>query len=490
MSNQQTNPHPSSRPGCAELATALRTADALLVTAREVLDANWAGRYTRPSQELYPHQWSWDSAFIAVGRSWYDAERARQELETLFEAQWETGMVPSIVFDPAAPPNAYFPGPDVWQSERSPAAPRGRPTSGITQPPIHARAALEVHRHAPPNQGAASLAWLERLYPRLVAQQRYLATARDPRGTGLAAIVHPWESGLDDSPAWDRDFGRINVPPGALAPYRRLDLDHVAAADRPTDADYARFLYLLTLERDADYDDARVVATSPFLTVDPLFNAIRLWSEHALAEIAGLIGANPAAHRAAARRIHEALIGELWVPERQCFCAWDLARGQPEPEQTIVQFGPLLDPDLPPAIVAALCRELESSSFHPRREGLHYLVPTYDEQAADFDPDRYWRGPIWLNTNWLLWHGLRNHGRHVLAEEIVASSFELVRRSGFREYFDPLDGSGRGSDRFSWSAALFTDMVLTSRRSRTPATWNRVGDREAHGSLAHGSPDG
>jgi len=469
VSQHQQSPHPSSRSGCAEFAPALRTADALLVTAREVLDANWTGLYTRPSQALYPHQWSWDSAFIAVGRSWHDAERARQELETLFEAQWETGMVPSIVFDPAAPPNAYFPGPDVWQSERSPAAPRGRPTSGITQPPIHARAALEVHRHAPPNQGAASLAWLERLYPRLVAQQRYLATARDPRGTGLAAIVHPWESWLDDSPAWDRDFGRINVPPGALAPYRRLDLDHVAAADRPTDADYARFLYLLTLERDADYDDARVVATSPFLTVDPLFNAIRLWSEHALAEIAGLIGANPAAHRAAARRIHEALIGELWVPERQCFCAWDLARGQPEPEQTIVQFGPLLDPDLPPAIVAALCRELESSSFHPRREGLHYLVPTYDEQAADFDPDRYWRGPIWLNTNWLLWHGLRQHGRHVLAEEIVASSVELVRRSGFREYFDPLDGSGRGSDRFSWSAALFTDMVLASRRPRNLA---------------------
>jgi hypothetical protein len=74
-----------------------------------------------------------------------------------------------------------------------------------------------------------------------------------------------------------------------------------------------------------------------------------------------------------------------------------------------------------------------------------------------------------LNTNWLLWHGLRNHGRHVLAEEIVASSVELVRRSGFREYFDPLDGSGRGSDRFSWSAALFTDMVLTSRRPRNLA---------------------
>ena len=69
-----------------------------------------------------------------------------------------------------------------------------------------------------------------------------------------------------------------------------------------------------------------------------------------------------------------------------------------------------------------------------------------------------------MNTNWLLWHGLRQHGRDALADEIVASSVELVRGSGFREYFDPLDGSGHGSDSFSWSAALFIDMVRISRR--------------------------
>ncbi len=463
MPQHQPTSDPLNRDVGHDLAAALRTSDDLLDTARDVLEANWTGRCTRPSQALYPHQWSWDSAFIAVGRAWHDAERARQELETLFEAQWATGLVPSIVFDPTAPADAYFPGPETWQSERSPAAPHGRPTSGITQPPIHARAALEVHRHAPPEQRAASLAWLARLYPRLVAQQRYLATARDPQGTGLAAIVHPWESGLDDSPAWDRDFDRIAVPPGALPPYRRRDLIHAAAAERPTDADYARFLYLLTVERAADYDDARVIAASPFLMVDPLFNAIRLWSEHALAEIAELIGADPAPRRAAARGIHEALAGELWVAARQRFCAWDLRRDQREPEDTIVSFGPLLDPDLPPPIVAALCRKLTSPSFHPRRGDPHYLVPTYDERAADFDPERYWRGPVWLNTNWLLWHGLRQHGQVGLADEIVASSVALVRRSGFREYFDPLDGSGHGSDGFSWSAALFTDMVLASR---------------------------
>ncbi|MGO9205223.1 MAG: MGH1-like glycoside hydrolase domain-containing protein, partial [Candidatus Limnocylindrales bacterium] len=65
-------------------------------------------------------------------------------------------------------------------------------------------------------------------------------------------------------------------------------------------------------------------------------------------------------------------------------------------------------------------------------------------------------------------HGLRQHGQVGLADEIVASSVALVRRSGFREYFDPLDGSGHGSDGFSWSAALFTDMVLASRTQPDP----------------------
>ena len=54
--------------------------------AREVLDASWIGASTLPSRTLYPHQWNWDSAFIAIGRSWYDEPKAQQELRSLFGA--------------------------------------------------------------------------------------------------------------------------------------------------------------------------------------------------------------------------------------------------------------------------------------------------------------------------------------------------------------------------------------------------------------------
>src|ERR671910_208653 len=74
--------------------------DMLVRQARAVLDFNWTGEYTMPGPRLYPHQWSWDSAFIAIGYSHYDQERATKELRHLFEAQWKNGLLPQLVFNP------------------------------------------------------------------------------------------------------------------------------------------------------------------------------------------------------------------------------------------------------------------------------------------------------------------------------------------------------------------------------------------------------
>lgn len=432
---------------------------ATLRDAARVLDANWLGASTVPSRSLYPHQWSWDAAFISIGRSWYDEARARLELLTLFDAQWSNGMLPHIIFNPAIPVGAYFPGPDFWDSRRSPHAPRDRPTSGITQPPIHAAAVLEMHRHAVDVDG--SRAFLEAIYPRLVAQHDYLSRDRDPTSIGLPAIVHPWESGLDDSPAWDRLLKGLAMPPGERPTYRRFDTDHAEAADRPTDAAYDAFVYLAARYRDGGYDDAHLLDAAPFAIAGPLFSAIYLWSTHALTEIATMIGADPGPHREAAARIGRAIVDHLWDADDRAFYPRDLRSNRLEPEETIVSFAPLLDPDLPSALVDAVCERLESVCFHPDAPE-HFVVPTYSVRSPGFDRRRYWRGPVWLNTNWLLWRGLRLHGRTALADEIANSSLALVGRSGFREYFEPFDGSGHGSDDFSWSASLAIDFIRSA----------------------------
>jgi glycogen debranching enzyme len=424
--------------------------------ARAVLDRNWSGSSTIPSGSLYPHQWSWDSAFISIGRSRYEEDRARQELMSLFDAQWANGKVPHIVFNPAVPDELYSPGPRFWQPERSPHAPRGRATSGLTQPPIHARAALEMHRHARDPDG--SHAFLRALYPRLAAQHRYLERDRDPTGIGLPIIVHPWESGLDNSPVWDRDLAALVIEPGVIPAYQRHDLEHADAADRPTAEAYDGFMYLAIRYRDSGYDDAALLESVPFAIAGPLFVAIELWSAHALVEIATIVGADPGPHQASVERIHGALLERLWDPDAGRFYALDVLQGHLEPEETIVSFAPLLDPDLPREQVDAICADLESACFHPE-EADHFVVPTYSVRGPQYDGRRYWRGPVWINTNWLLWNGLRQHGRTELAAEIAASSLALVARSGFYEYFDPFGGAGHGSPDFSWSAALAIDLI-------------------------------
>jgi len=107
----------------------------LIAGARRVLETNWRERFTVPSASLYPHQWSWDSAFISMGRAWLDEKRARVELATLFDGQWANGKVPHVVFNPTVPAGAYFPGPDFWDSMGLADSPRHLATSGITQPP-------------------------------------------------------------------------------------------------------------------------------------------------------------------------------------------------------------------------------------------------------------------------------------------------------------------------------------------------------------------
>jgi hypothetical protein len=430
---------------------------ALLRRAQAVLDANWTGEATVASRALYPHQWSWDAAFVAIGRSWDEPGRAMRELEAIFTGQWANGMLPHIRFDPRTVD--YFPGPDFWASDRVSLAPRGQRTSGLTQPPLHARAALEVYRHAGP--GAEALAFLRRLFPKLVAQHRYLAGPRDPAGHGLAAIVHPWESGLDNSPIWDPELDAVDVPAGAVPPYRRHDLAHASAADRPSAAAYDRYVYLALRYRDRGYDDTDLLVSSPFLVEAPLFNAIYLWSAHALGEIAAILGEDAAPFEAAARRIHDGMLAHLWDPDARRFYPYDLRARRSIQKASIDSLIPLLDPELPGDLVAALAAELASDHFDSPPSVPHYLVPSYDLGAAEFDRRRYWRGPVWINTDWLVWRGLRQHGRAVLAREVEDGMVGLVERSGFREYFDPFTGEGYGSPEFSWTAALLIDVLRT-----------------------------
>ena len=420
---------------------------ALVSAAEAVLETNWTGSSTVPSRRQYPHQWGWDAAYIAIGWSWVDPARGATELESLLRGQWPDGRVPHIVFHPEVPEDAYFPGPAFWAG-----GPEGVATSGLTQPPLHARAALEVAQRTP--DGEAARAFLRGIFWRLVAQHGYLAERRDAGGAGLAAIVHPWESGLDDSPAWDGPLAAVALPPEGVAPYERRDRLHVEPAERPSDAAYDRFVFLARAYRDVGYADDRLAADGAFLVEDPLFNSIWLWSTHALVEIAALIGEDAGPFREAAAGIHAALAARLWDGER--FRPRDLLTDRLLEPRTILSLAPLLDPDLPAEIARLLAAQLVSPHFRgPAGLG----VASSDLLAPEFDRRRYWRGPVWANLNWLLARGLRAQSLDEQARALELATLALVEAAGMREYFDPLSGDGLGADGFSWTAAVLLDLL-------------------------------
>jgi hypothetical protein len=428
------------------------TAGSLHLAAARVLESNWTGASTVPSRGLYPHQWSWDSAFIAIGLRHLSPLRAQTELETLLAAQWGDGRIPHIVFNPSVPLDAYFPSPDFWRSStagRAAGAPRTVQTSGIVQPPVHALAAWLVHLADPGlSRGRGFLA---RVYPKLAAWHRYLLHRRDLGGGGLASVVHPWEQGMDNSPCWDAPLAR--VAPAPARSFRRADLDHGAPEDRPTDLDYGRYVRLATDYRDGGYADG----TGAFAVEDPAFNALLIASEHALARIARELGATGTARHARAERLTGALVERLWNPEREMFCCRDVRGGGLIPERSVSGLIPVLLPTLPGRTAEALVRTARGPHFS--LGDTTRLVPSYDLLGEAFDPHRYWRGPAWFNTAWLIERGLRTHGERHAADTLRRSVLELAGSSGFAEYVDPCTGAARGTADFSWTAALALDLL-------------------------------
>jgi len=429
-------------------------------SAARVLDLNWSGDHMVPSRLLYPHQWSWDTAFIAIGLAYVNPSRAWRDLRSLFEAQWPDGRVPHIVFDPQTAEGDYFPGPAFWNVP----AYGNRPahgSTGLVQPALHAVGAWEVYRRAAAHGAACAhearteLAWL---YPRLVAQQEYLTGRRDAGGAGLASIVHPWESGLDNSPAWDAAMSAVPVDLTLLDRYHRRDIEVADAAHRPTDVDYSRYVGLVLSYRDGGYSDTDLTQRHDFVVECPNFNAILGAAEMALAQIAGVVGADPDVHHRRAQRITRAIVDRLYDPATGTFRARDVRTGTLSPARCVSGLTPLILPGLPAEHAAAIMAEAQSARFGlPAQTELP--APSYDRTAPDFDTLRYWRGPIWINVNWLLRRGMLLHGYRDQAEDLRNAMLKLVHRAGHFEYFHPNTGAGIGAPSFSWTAALSLDLL-------------------------------
>jgi glucosylglycerate hydrolase len=430
--------------------------------AAAVLHGNDAGSWTRAAPVLYPHQWSWDSAFIGIGWAHLDVRRAMTELEQLFAAQWATGMVPHLVFR-AGPDHPYFPGPEWWDTAVSPAAPAPPvKTTGICQPPVHALALQRIWQLTPQEQRPEIRARVQALYPRMVNWHRYLATQRDPEASGLVTTYHPWE-GTDNSPRWDRALERITVAkPG---PYTRLDSSEVGdPSQRPTNWDYDRFLWLVEQLRKYRYDDAQIYRQYPFLIKDVFFSAVLVAANAALLDLADVAGASTEARGQLARWLDRGRAGlaSRFDPQTGLCADYDVRAGEDIRLRTFAGFAPLFARTADPGQRAAQLRLLDSADFcgHPHLRWP--LLPSTSPAEPAFEPLNYWRGPVWPVISWLLWQSLHLLGYSARADAIRSDSLsQLVAAGEFGEYFEPFTGKQLGSTQQSWTAAVTLDWLAS-----------------------------
>lgn len=408
--------------------------------AAQILRENDRGSYTVPTKGLYPFQWNWDSCLTALGQSHFDEDRAWTEVETLFAHQWPDGMVPHIIFHQRD--EGYFPGPDVWATGRP------VPTSGITQPPVAGFAVKRLFDRA--SDRAMAEARARALLPKIALWHRWFFAMRDPGDEGLVAILHPWEAGRDNSIDWDEPFAR--VPTEGIAPYTRRDTQHADPAHRPTKEQYDRYLWLVEHFRSLDWDNRRLHQASPFQVVDPGFNAILIRSASDLADLAETLGEPALAeeNRGFAKRGLAAL-ESLWSEAHGQYLCRDRVTGALIESASVGGILPAFAA-IPQSKAEALAQRIEAL-------GTRFVVPSHDPEDPRFDAKRYWRGPVWLVVNYMIADGLAHAGQVEAAAKITRSSLDLIRQSGFAEYYDPLTGEALGGGRFTWTAAMVLEFL-------------------------------
>jgi len=326
----------------------------------------------------------------------FEAERSRAELESLLGAADDDGFIGHTIFweHPVS----------LGRSAYYNVAARSAPMTSTIQPPL--------------------LAWAWRIAvgdpagaPAIRRHHEWLAANRDLDGDGLLWIVQPDESGLDDSPKFDPVWGRRAHArlgfPGLIRRNRRLGWD-------------ARLIR----------DDGGPVLCEVATNV--------LWG------LARLAAGEPS--------ITSALVDRLWHEDRGLFLDEAQPGGLRPAIETWAALAPLALPDLPDAIGRRL---VEQHLLDPARFWLSVPPPSVSAAERTFVPGRtaglvrrYWRGPTWVNSAWLLWLGLRRLGYYEAAQRMASALTEAVLTEGLREYYEPRTGAGLGATDFAWTSLI------------------------------------
>lgn len=423
-----------------------------------VLKDNDRGDHTSPAK-LYPHQWLWDSCFIGIGMRHSDPERAAREVANLVHGQWANGMMPHMIFSKG---REYKLEREAWRSWLSPFAPDKLSTSGITQPPMLADAVVKIGAKM---KAAERKEFYHYMFEPLVAYHTWLYAERDPHQEGLTLQIHPNEVGMDNTPPWMEQLHEHNRPwwidiieklhLDRIINLVRRDTRRVSPGQRISNIEAMMLWDVVRRLRRKHYEIDKILHRSLFCTEDVMFNSILIRANTQLRSIASTLKRKLPAELVERMKHTEVALEQLYDPGTSQYYSRDFITHKLLLQPTIATFMPLYAGSISHERAAELVKLLKDH----KQFWLHHPVPSVPLSSTYFNAERYWQGPTWVNTNWLIIDGLERYGFDDIAKDLRQRTIAMVTSAGAYEYFSPIDGKGLGAHDFSWTAALTLDLL-------------------------------
>lgn len=352
--------------------------------------------YTCPNPQRYIWQWLWDSCFHAiVWAELGEADRALLELQTLLTTIEPSGFVPHMNFvkDPSA-------SPDFW----------GRwGASSITQPPMFGHAIAELARRG--------IDVPEELSAKAARALLFFVKHRLDSSTGLVTLVHPWESGADNSPRWD---GYYATPFGEAG----WQEEKISLLD--------------SIQRDSD---GTPLHNPAFDVASVSFSALVTFNLSELADATGAVDAS------VVDELTEA-VEARWDEDRMTWVDATVS-GKQMPSLA----SPVLDAQLcvlcdsTPERLEAVCENL----FDAEIFGAPFGPAGVSQQHPTYDGNGYWRGSAWPQLSYLFWHIMTKLNRAQEAALLADQVKQGAELSGFAEHWNPQTANPGGAVPQSWS---------------------------------------
>ena len=409
--------------------------------AQKILIGNRKRGYTLPTNnKLYPAQWNWDSAFIALGYSYFNLNFALKEIKTLLDGQWKDGMIPHILFHNTD--TNYYPNHTAWNCGNK------IRSSGITQPPVLVSILKQIiDKNKITNIQKKEI---KKFIIKIKKSHEWFIKYRDPKKTGLVSILHPWESGYDNSSLWDEPMKKVKIEKNIQ--YKRADNKVVNPEHRPLNIDYDRYVTIKNDLRKKKYDPKKIFKTALFNVVDIGFNSIFLKANKDLIILLKKFNID-SAKISNYIKITEKSILKFFDKKKETFFSYDLRNKKKIFIPSITNYLILYADIKNSKINNILIKNLKKHNLKEK-----YFFSSIKPNHKTFEEKRYWRGPVWINCNWFIYKGLMNKDEKY-SNKIKERTVRLVEKKGFHEYYSCKNGKPMGANNFSWSAALYLDLI-------------------------------